>query len=338
MRPIIQKNGQPEYGVLDEPIRFNHEDFILRNFFGKPVGGIRKKLAYHAFNFLGVLSQEHIAGVAVVNLGYMHALFAYVYSFSQGMLFSWETKGPGLGRLLFPANPDEYEILWEKGKNRVHIEKSHASGRLEADIRLGGRFALRLSAPYSLAGNQPLRVLNPSEPFRWTFTEKGMPILPQELSMTLDGRTLEGPENATILYDWSGGYLRRQTNWFWAAFSGVQEGKLPVGANFAALTNETYFSENAFWVNNRRTRVPRVIFTFDYDDPFRPWTVRDEEGLVDLTFHPAGERSEKINALVIKTYFRQFFGHFEGVLRPPEADPVEISGVRGFTEFHRALW
>ncbi|MFH2098419.1 MAG: DUF2804 domain-containing protein, partial [Pseudomonadota bacterium] len=91
MRPIIQKNGQPEYGVLDEPIRFNHEDIMLLNFFGTPVGGIRKQLADHAFNVQGVLSQEPIARVAVVNLGYMHALVANVDSFSPGMLFSWET-------------------------------------------------------------------------------------------------------------------------------------------------------------------------------------------------------------------------------------------------------
>ncbi len=338
MRPVIQPNGQPDYSVFDEPVRFNHEDFKLRNFFGKPVTGIRKKLAFHAFNFLGVLSPDHVAGIAAVNLGYMHVLFAYIYSFSKGNLFSWETRGPGQGRLFFPADPDEYEIRFEKGQNRINILKSHDKGILKADVSLGGRLSLTLSAPYSLAGNQPLRVLNPSEPFRFTFTEKGMPILPRQLDLRLDGVTLEGPENTTLLYDWSGGYMRRQTNWFWAAFAGREAGNLPVGANFAALTNESYFSENAFWIKGLRTRVPRVMFTFDFDDPFRPWQVRDEEGLVDLTFHPAGERSERINALVLKTYFRQFFGRFEGTLRPPGESPVEITDVRGFTEFHRALW
>ncbi|MBW1989100.1 MAG: DUF2804 domain-containing protein [Deltaproteobacteria bacterium] len=341
MRPVIQKNGQPHYGLFEGPVDFNHQDFILRNFFGKPVGGLRRRLAFHAFNFLGVRAPGLLAGVAAVDLGYGHLLFAYAHSFSRGTLFSWQARGPGKGKLSFPKNPDEYTITYEKGKNRLLVEKSHADGRLFAAADLGGRFKLLVSAPYGFE-NQPLRVLNPSEPFRWTFTEKAAPVLPEAVEVVVDGEILAAdPREASLVVDWSGGFMRRETNWYWAAFStaggGTAAGQ-PAGANFAALTNESFYAENAFWTPPGRTRVPRVTFSFDVEDLYKPWRVADEKGLVDLTFTPSAERGEKVNALLIKSFFRQFFGVYRGVLRPPGKPRVEIHGVEGFAEFHRALW
>lgn len=64
----------------------------------------------------------------------------------------------------------------------------------------------------------------------------------------------------------------------------------------------------------------------------------DEEGRIDITFTPMGERSEKVNALLVKSSFRQFVGTFKGTLCPDKGKKAFFDGIRGFTELHRAKW
>ncbi|MEW5737115.1 MAG: DUF2804 domain-containing protein [Thermodesulfobacteriota bacterium] len=340
MRQIVGQDGSANFGIFDEPVGFNHEDFILRDFFGREITGLRKKLAFHAFHYLGLCGPDFIFGVAAVRLGYMNVVFSYLYTREKGLVFEYETKGPGMGRLSFPANPDEHAITFRKGKTRLAIEKSHQSQSLSLDAVFSGRLAVSFIAPYGLSLYKPLRVLNPSEPFRFTFTEKCSPIVPEKISITLDGKPLSfDPGTVNVLYDWSGGYLRRETNWYWAAFCGpANKGKASVGANFAALVNESFYPENAYWINKERTRLPRVIFDFSPVDPYRPWKVFTEDKAVDLVFTPLSERSQKINAFVLKTFFRQFFGTFSGALAGSDGKPVRVDEVLGLAEYHRALW
>ena len=341
MQKIIGEGNKVNYGVFDEKIDFNYRDYRLWNFFGKEIKGLRKKIAMHAFNYVGINAGEVFVGLACVRLGYGHMVFAYVYDYDKGMVFDYNKLGPGRGGLDFPGNPDEYVIKYEKGKNLALIRKSHDKQNLYVEADLGGRLEIKISAPYGLEDYSPLRVLNPSEPYRWTFTEKCSPIKPEAIRIILDGKDLEiDPENAAILYDWSGGYLRRETNWYWAAFASPlpQDESIQIGANFAALTNEAFFSENAFWIGKERTRISRCIFDFDMSDLYKPWHIWDEDGQVDLHFTPKADRGEKVNALLIKSNFNQFFGFFSGKLAPKGKEAVEFEKIHGLTEFHRALW
>lgn len=344
MKSIIGPDNKVNYGVFDEPVNFNPDDFRLWNFFGKEITGLKRRFAFHSFNYLGISFGDYFVGFAAVRLGYLNTVFAYVYQFGKGIVARFDVKNPLDAFLDFPADPDEYAIKFKKGKSFLTIEKSHAKKTLAARSDFAGKIRVSLAARYGLDVQTPLRVLNPSEPFRFTFTEKAAPILCESASVTLDGRELvEDPSRVTVLYDWSGGFLRRETNWFWAAFSGFGKtasgAEIPAGANFAALTNEAYFSENAFWTGvGNRSRVSRVIFDFTAQDPYRPWRLWDEAGTVDLVFTPQGERAEKINAVLLKTWFRQFFGSYSGTLSPPGGEPVTLDGVHGVSEFHRALW
>ena len=341
MVKIIGDDNKVRYGVWDEPLDYNYKDFALYDFFGREIKGLRKKFAQGAFNYVGVSTGEYLVGAAAVALGYMNMVFAYLFHYQRGLLYAYEAKAPGNFCLDFPFNPDGYDIRFSRGKNRMRLSKSHATGELVLEASLGGRLDVHLKAPYGLETHHPLRVLNPTEPTRWTFTEKCSPIVPRECEISLDGHAMPCDKSrTTLLYDWSGGYFRRETNWYWGAFSGLSAGRAPVlvGANFAALTNEAYFSENAFWINNQRTRVTRCIFDFDQKNLFKPWRLWDEAKTIDLVFAPAARRGENINALVLKSSFHQFFGRFSGVLRPPDGKPARLENLWGLGEFHRSVW
>ncbi|TGL49667.1 DUF2804 domain-containing protein [Leptospira wolffii] len=340
MQKIIGPDNQVRYGVWDGPIDFNYRDFSLLDFFGKEIKGLKKRFAFHSFNYLGIMMEDCLVGIAAVSLGYAYNVFCYLYKYDEGKVFEFDEKGPDLGLALkFPANPDEYEILFKKGSSFLEIRKSHSEGKLSLNADFGKKLRISGDFPYSLASHNPLRVLNPSEPTRWTFTEKCSPLVPDRISVKYANRELaRDPYRTTMVYDWSAGYLRRETNWYWAAFSSVLPEGGKIGANFAALVNESFFPENAYWIDSKRQRVSRCIFDFSQKDPYKPWRLWDEEGRLRLEFEPKGERKEKMNLIWTKLYFRQFVGKFSGSLRPESGKEVQFKDVWGFTEFHRSLW
>ncbi len=341
MYKIIGERNKVNYGCIDERIDFNYADFVLRGFFGKKIGPLRKKCAFHAFNYIGILTDDFLIGIAAIDLGYMKNVFAYVYNYKDGIIFEYDKKATDRGPLSFPVNPDEYKIEWHKGKTFLSIEKSHERGMLTLEADFEGGLQIRAVLPYSLGTHHPLRVLNPSEPTRWTFTEKCAPLFCEELSIVLNGRPLAfRKETAAALYDWSAGFMRRDTNWFWAAFAGVLDDgrKTAIGLNLAALINESFFPENAFWIDSVRTRTAQCIWDYNPANPYEAWHIWNESGTVDITFSPQGERSAKIRTGIVNTNFTQFMGTFAGTLVPGSGEAVSFAGVRGFAELHRARW
>jgi uncharacterized protein DUF2804 len=341
MVKLIGNNNRVNYGCIDEPIEWNYEKFKLLNFFNKEVKGLKKKMAYHQFNYVGITAGEYIVGFAVVDLAMIKNVFAFIYSKKGGIILESDDKCLGFSKKMdFPRNPDNHITTFNSGKTSVHVEKSHEKGMLNIDCVFKGRLAFKGSFPFSIESHQPLRVLNPNEPNRFTYTEKCSPLRPTDFELSLDGKALDFEKDKVVaIYDWSGGYLRRETNWYWTAFGAILPDDTSIGANFAAFTNETYFSENAFWVNNKRTRVSRVIYDFNAQEPYEKWHVYDEAGTVDLIFSPEGERNDRINGgPLVKTIFRQFVGSIDGFFKPVHGEKTEFKDVRGFCEIHRAIW
>lgn len=335
MKKIILAENKVNYGVFDELIDFNYNEFILQDFFGGEITGLRRKFAIKNFNYFGFISDSYCIGFAVVSLGYVYNIFCYMYDFQKGMLFSYDTKGlDNNSDLKMEMDPDKHTISFAKGKSRVQIEKSHLEKKIQLNIHLDAKLSIEAEIPFSLSKNKPLRVINPSDPYRWTFTEKSAPLIPKNIHIRFQGENLN-TDSVGIVYDWTGGFLRRETNWYWASLGNK---KLNIGWNFAALVNESYFSENAYWVDGERTRIPRVIFDFSHQDPYKNWKLFDEDKNLEIIFEPVGERREKMNVIFSKLFFRQFFGKFSGKLKTKNGKMKTFKDIWGFTEIHRSLW
>ncbi|MBU0927166.1 MAG: DUF2804 domain-containing protein [Spirochaetes bacterium] len=341
MRKIIGEGNRVNYGCIDEPVEWNVSDFKLLDFFDREVTGLRKKLAYHKFNFMGINSGDYAIGFAVVDLGFLYDVFAYLYHRADGLAYSLDVKLPKSTKAIaFPDDPDNHRISVSAPKCRVDIVKDQAARTLAVDCDFEGKLAFSGTFPYGIGPDGPLRVLNPSFPTRWTFTEKYAPLVPTRFELRRDGRPVPTEAGKTAAaYDWTGGYLRRETNWYWTSIAGILPGGETVGANFAAFVNETYYPENAFWAGGKRTRVPRVIYDFDPADPYSEWRVFDEDGLVDLRFRPYGERADRVNLMPLTKYvFRQFVGTFSGRLRDRAGNETAFESLPGFCETHRSVW
>ncbi len=340
---IVDSDGQVCPGCFDEPVNFNYRDYRYRDFFGREKRGWAKRRRFHAFHYLGLVSESWTFGLALIDLGYAKTMFSFLRHREEGQLFFRDWKGPGFSRRLeIPRQPDAHTIRF-RGKKGDSITLEKSLEELRIDCRLGP-LDLQAEVPYRRETHQPLRVLSPSSPSCWTFTEKAAPLFPRALSLRLNGKELPlSPRTSPFVYDWSAGYMRRETNWYWASLGGRLEDGRGFGANLAALVNESFYNENAFWVvsaphQKTRRRLSPVIFAMDQDDLYRPWHLYTEDRTLDLTFTPEGETGQRVNAGPLKTRFRQLFGTFSGTARTAEGESLAVKEIPGFCEYHRALW
>jgi hypothetical protein len=94
----------------------------------------------------------------------------------------------------------------------------------------------------------------------------------------------------------------------------------------------------ALWLDGRRVKIPWVAFDYDPKNVLGPWRISDREGLVELSFHPLGERRENVDLGLVVSRFHQPYGRFEGVLRDRGGRAYPLDDVFGVTEQHFARW
>jgi len=224
-----------------------------------------------------------------------------------------------------PATPESVF-----SSRRLKIEILHDKVKASAgDVRVD--VTLRPSA-------SPLRLCSRAGYRGWVYTEKTVPI---DLSgqVCYGGRTVEvGSPAYRGLMDWTAGYMRRHTFWNWAAAASTLPDGRSFGLNLSCGVNETSFTENAFWVDGVRTKVDTVNFVFQSRNLYEPWHVASYDQNVDLAFYPEAHREESVNALLVKSKFKQFMGTFVGRLRTDSGETIKIEACPGWAEDHYAKW
>lgn len=333
MFSIISNNNKVNFGEINEyPINFNYKDFKLYNFFDKEVKSFLKNFKFHKFNYFGITSGNYFAGIGVVDLGYLFNIFGYLYDFETKKVFEFNKKGILKNNLIYDVNPDNYKI---KYKDLINIEKSFDKKTLILNVNFNNKLIINTEFEYDFNKNNPLRLLAPANHNGWVFTEKSALHKPLSFEIIFNKSKLNtDKENTFLTYDWSAGFMKRETNWTWASFSGLNNENQTTGANFASFVNETYCSENIYWENNNKFKAEQIIFEYENNNPNKKWFIYNKNKEIDLIFEPEFERTEKINAIIIKSFFRQFLGKFSGKLNKN----TEIKNLYGITEIHRALW
>ncbi|MBN2282779.1 MAG: DUF2804 domain-containing protein [Deltaproteobacteria bacterium] len=331
---LIEATGRPGFGLYRDPLT----DLDVRELrvYGKdkrgPGRGFCSLFRFKRWQYLGVCNERLICGIAVVSLGYLGQMFAYVYERAKGELREHESIRPlGIG-IRIDGSSASGRARFRGGRTQVDMTdakefillKADIEGRFKADLKFERyRESLNLVSRVGLAG------------FNYTTKESGMPV---EGTVVLDGRSygIERADSSGVL-DYTLGLLSRRTFWNWASGGGFDAGGKRVGFNLVQGVNETGYTENVFWVDGRMVKTDTVDFRYDDLDLMKPWTLLSRDGKINLVFYPEGERKKNVNLGFLMSRFRQPFGRFEGTL----GDGGQVYRVRsawGFTEEHEAKW
>ncbi|NOH24964.1 DUF2804 domain-containing protein [Vibrio europaeus] len=327
---LVSSEGKPTYGHFDgTPKQLNATCFDYRNSMDKPASKLAKHFHYKQFQFVSLRTARYIIGFAIADIRYLGSSFCYIYDTESDSLNeqSWlrplsfdkqMTESPYSGLTQFAGAKLQFEIA--KGQWRAKA----MSNNLKLDIIL-----------HAPANSLPLSVCTPTAYSGWTYTQKHN-ALTVTGKLEVDGNRVD-LNDALASYDFSAGYMRRETSWRWASINTRDENTL-LGLNLAAGVNETGSCENALWVNGQRHLLNPIHFTFDRDHVEQDWHVYSEDGRVSLRFKPLNKRSEKLNLLLLKSNFRQFIGLFDGFVVDNDGQKHQLKSVLGLTEDHYAKW
>lgn len=334
MNQLINSNGQVNLGFFESsPERINFKDFDLRNNMDNPITGLRKKMGFNQFQFIGLTGNDFILGVAIVSLKWVSNCFIYVYQPSTKTFKEYSWLKPLSMGFSTSNQPNGGTWSFKSGKNQVIIKAE--SGKRTLDLKVGTELSANVNIDETNQYN-PLPVCCRAGYNGWVFTQKST-ALDFTGDVIWQGNKIDSSEMLASV-DWSCGYMRRETFWLWSSLSCKTADGTKIGFNLAAGVNETSDTENGLWINNELIKLDRARFTFNRRDRNSSWQVSTSDGLIDLRFEPEGERKEKINAGFIASNFTQLFGRFYGTIKDKMGKEHKIEGATGFCEDHFAKW
>lgn len=180
---------------------------------------------------------------------------------------------------------------------------------------------------------EPLVVSLPFDDRRAMYSHKF--ICPIEGTLKLDGREIcFQRENSYGLIDIHKGYYPYVMKWHWATGGGYDANQKLIGFNLTAnqVKNPEQYNENCVWIDGKIHLLPAVCFTFDSGDLYQTWKIRDEYGMVDLSFRAQAIRTVDINALILVSRYRAPFGFFDGTIRTEAGQELIIKDYFGMCE------
>jgi len=313
----------------------------------KKAGRWKKHFHFKRFQYFGGISDELIFGCAMADLRYLGAVFVYVYRISDKKMLTWQFKKPLSWGLDLSNRPDNGVSTFKSGKKNISMRyqlNSQNERRKILDLDFGK--ALRINAEMFEPQNfETMALCTPSGVNGWVYAQKTA-ALPVSGSIECElGNFQLNDIKCYGHHDYSAGYMRRETFWNWACFSGKSSAKNsetysePVlGLNVSWGVNETGYSENCFWVDNVIHELPQVQFKFDRDDEHSAWRINCENKQIDLTFIPEGMHKEHLDAKFLATNFKQIFGRFNGHITTKDGQRYEIENQHGFVEDQYSKW
>lgn len=318
---LLDEQGQPRFGRYQGQIgQLDWQRMPLSRW-----QRILRPLRHKRWQYLALTHPDYIIGLAVVDVGWTGAAFAYLFDRRAA-------------RLLADVSAESFP------RHQAHVS-DHAFGAARYDSpklricfgRQDGYLAvtvtsaqLQLAAHISVSQQTPVLAAIAPGDWRAHSTHKSGAL---EVSGFADCQgqrfSLDG---AIASLDYSNGLLARQTAWRWASAHRA-------GLGFNLQQGYMGDGENALWMD--RQLFPLAGVTFDYDpaQPLRPWQIHSDDGLLALQFTPEGLRSKNQNLLIASSRYIQVIGRFDGHISHPVSQAVHIvQNLAGVTEDHFARW
>jgi hypothetical protein len=322
---VVGADGQPAFGA-----HVGHAGRVawdgLRGEHAR--GTLWRKLHAKRWHYAGVLHKDVAVAAVIVDVGWAANAFTYVFDRRARRLRADASflGMAGASAVADRAGDGAKSTFASRGSRgpRITISREGSTWRLVADTK-----PVKIDVELDAAAAPPtLCAIARIDRGVANCTHKTV-CLPARGWAEADGVRFDLAGGAGAL-DHTSGLLARDTRWKWASASSDRVGlNLVMGFNGAV--------ENAIWVDGELHPVGEADIAFE-DSGAGPWRVRTDDGRVDLTFHPEGQRRQDKNLLVAVSRYVQPIGTFTGVLRPPGRAEVKVDGLPGVTEDHVARW
>lgn len=336
---LVDQHGNVHFGIFPGTLqRINGRQADYRTPMGKAAGSLQRHFHYKQFQYFGIISDTVLAGCALADTGWLGLAFFYLFDTETGQLTEYTWRSPLAGAITLSDSPVQGTSRFRtRGVNIEMGYSRNANGGLDKTLILESS-SLKVDVHmHESVDYQPMSICTRTGINGWVYANKvaGLPVTGSirhaDSEIALAGARHFGH------HDFSAGYMRRETFWNWACLSGSSDGR-QIGLNLSCGVNETSFTENCLWLDQRLQKVDTVQFSYNRDDLLQPWEIESMDGRVSLRFTPHGRHREKMNLGVFASNFNQLFGCFDGYLKGDDGAPVPIRNMYGFVEEQYAKW
>ncbi|MFW2176802.1 MULTISPECIES: DUF2804 domain-containing protein [unclassified Moraxella] len=339
-------NGKPQFGVFRRVNHVNYLDYPSHRLSQKPLKQWQKWLATNQFCFIRISQPPYQICVAIATIKLATTCFCYIYDENTQSIVIDEQLAPFTLNTKLNQSPYTGKMAFVNKKSQVSIEffEHHF------DISIHNKLVQLQATAQRYA--EPLAVCSPAGRHGWVFTQKevanqltGQWQINNNASLSRDFST-----NALLSLDWTIGYMRRVTTWFWVSIHGFLHDGRQFSLNLATGVNESGTSENACWIDGKIAYLPAVIFERERQASMQPsmqsamqaWRIYHQnlgwsDVDINLTFTPIHCYQKNDRFVVIDSIFEQWVGHYRGEIRLGE-EVIQIDNLLGLAEDHYAKW
>lgn len=286
---------------------------------------------WHAFQ-LG--NDRFFIFIALMNLKKATCLLVNLFDKVENKKYFYDKKLP-LSAIKLPDNLMYSQVVFDSKDFKISVFDRLKENRIKIELDLSAKNDLPdLKAEFiAITDNcDPIVSCIPFGKNRGVYAFKGN--YPMTGYVYLDDNRFKFDSSSSFfIIDDQKGYYPYIMKWDWITASGYVNNKL-IGFNFTTnqSTDINEFNENCIWINGKLHLLPPVKFVRDKNCNPEKWIIKDENGLVDLTFEIKVYNQVNENFIIIKSKYTAPFGIFNGFIKTESGEFVEIKDMFGMGE------
>lgn len=340
---VTDAQGRPNFGTYRGELP--SVDLIRLKGAYRP-DALRRVIRRKRWQFSAVATEEVLFATAIVHAGFAANAFTYAVDLrSEHLLFDHSFIALPDALLKVNDRPSHgHEASFTTPGAKMWSRRTPGRHPFEIGLDIGRARALRTGEIHGRACIETddqapaLTVIAPVDQGGFVNVTQKWAGLPTGGALTV-GAKIYSLDGGIAGLDYTQGYLARRTAWRWCLALGRLPDGRPVGINLVEGFNENVpeANENAMWIGDELIPLSRARFVYQKDDPSAPWTVRTLDGLVDLRFRALHVHFENRDLKVLKSYFVQPAGLFEGTIKV-EGKAIALTNLAGMMEDQEVYW
>ena len=365
LRPVaidqLIQNGQPAFGIFSQVKSINYLDYHSHLISQKSLPNWRKNLKANQFCFMQIIQPPYRICFALATIKLATSAFVYLYDDETDELEVCEALQPLTRHTQLEGGCYQGQMAFVHANITLTLEFEPSQIKVEIDSQY-------MALDTTLARQaQPLAICTPTGRRGWTFTQKeplkalsGHLLIKAHSKFNTDTqpKQIDFSDSTIANLDWTLGYMRHETNWFWSCINSYLADGRHFSLNLAMGVNETGFCENVCWLDGQIFYLPPVMFVRKDANLIlsqqeqsveetnvktgQPWRIYHQNlGWshvdIDLTFTPISVYKKTDNFGIIASIFEQWLGLYSGEIRLKD-EVIYLDKVLGLAEDHFAKW
>ena len=276
----------------------------------------------------------------VCNMGLFGVIVNVFYDKRTGRATQWSVNVPGPGAAIAPNLLGGSVTEGGDGKNFVRYKNTFENGECLVSGRAPGKYGEAVNYEFTLKRiSKPSVVSIPFGPNRPLYTQKD--FFKAEGKLTVNGETFASDENTVAIIDDHRGYYPRRAHYDWVTTMGrcVQGGEekfIAVNLTKNQSIDPEKYNENLIWLEGRACPLPPVRFQQSVKSAESGgksvWTVRDDHGMVDVSFETTDMVSTIAHAGIVNIDYYIAFGGISGYVMDEDGNRYVLDGLPGIGE------